>query len=155
MVVDLAVSSRKRLFQHLAKMLAVEDDDAENNPRDLDTVLHTLTRREKLGCTGLGGGIALPHGRIDGLAEPLIAVARLHEAIDYEAPDGVPVWLAVCVIAPSQANETHLQLLAALAQGFSSADFCARVKGAKSAAEVAAYFQAMPIVDADKNDTAT
>ena len=45
-VVDLAVSSRKRLFQHLAKMLAVEDDDAENNPRNLDTVLHTLTRRE-------------------------------------------------------------------------------------------------------------
>ena len=138
-VIDLEVSSRKRLFERMAKLVSAPDDAA-----DLDTVLSTLTQREKLGCTGIGNGIALPHGRIEGFAEPVIAVARLKHAIDYDAPDGVPVWLAVCLLVPAQANETHLRLLAALAARFKSAGFSERLKQSRSAAELAAHFKAAP-----------
>ncbi len=156
-VIDLDVSSRKRLFEQMAKLLASPGDgdggdggdggggddggaDGNDGP-DLDTVLHILTKREKLGCTGIGNGIALPHGRIEGLAEPLMAVARLKHAINYDAPDGVPVWLAVCLLAPVEANETHLRLLAALAARFSARGFPERLRQAPSAAELAAHLK--------------
>lgn len=145
-VIDLDVSSRKRLFEQMAKLLSSRDDDDGgdddgNDGLDLDTVLHILTRREKLGCTGIGNGIALPHGRIEGLAEPVMAVARLRHAINYDAPDGVPVWLAVCLLAPVEANETHLQLLAVLAARFSTPGFSERLKEARSAAALAAHLK--------------
>ncbi|MDA7972634.1 MAG: PTS sugar transporter subunit IIA, partial [Gammaproteobacteria bacterium] len=88
-VIDLDVASRKRLFERMAKLAASRGDGP-----GLDSVLSALTQREKLGSTGIGNGIALPHGRMDGFAEPLIAVARLKRAIHYDAPDGAPVWLA-------------------------------------------------------------
>ena len=157
-VTDLDVSSRKRLFEQMAKLISsrhagagegdgdeVGEDvhDGAHGP-DLDTVLHTLNKREKLGCTGIGNGIALPHGRIEGLAEPVMAVARLRHPINYDAPDGVPVWLAVCLLVPAEANETHLRLLAMLAAGFSTPGFPERLKGAASAAELAAHLKAIP-----------
>ena len=147
-VIDLDVSSRKRLFEQMAKLLASRGGDAGgddgNDGLDFDTVLHILTRREKLGCTGIGDGIALPHGRSEGLAEPVMAVARLKHALSYDAPDGVPVWLAVCLLVPAEANETHLQLLAALATRFSTPGFSERLKAARSAAELAAHLKTIP-----------
>ena len=148
-VIDLDVSSRKRLFEQMAKLLASRggDDggaDAGDDGLDFDTVLHILTRREKLGCTGIGNGIALPHGRSEGLAEPVMAVARLKRAISYDAPDGVPVWLAVCLLVPAEANETHLQLLAALATRFSTPGFSEQLKAARSAAQLAAHLKTTP-----------
>ena len=151
-VIDLDVSSRKRLFEQMAKLLASRgddaggdaSDDAGNNGLDFDTVLHILTRREKLGCTGIGNGIALPHGRSKGLAEPVMAVARLKRAISYDAPDGIPVWLAVCLLVPAEANETHLQLLAALATRFSTPGFSEQLKAARSAAQLAAHLKTTP-----------
>ena len=138
-VIDLEVSSRKRLFEQMAKLVA-----SQHNAPDLDTVLSTLTQREKLGCTGIGNGIALPHGRIEGFAEPVIAIARLKQAIDYDAPDGAPVWLAVCLLVPVEANETHLRLLAALAARFQTPGFPEQLKRCRSAAELAAHFRNAP-----------
>lgn len=161
-VIDLDVSSRKRLFEQMAKLVSAhangvaEASDgasyygASNDKRnvapenvvpDVDAVLHALTKREKLGCTGIGNGIALPHGRIDGFAEPVIAVARLKQAINYDAPDGVPVWLAVCLLVPTDANETHLRLLAALAARFNTPGFPEQLKQSRSAAELLAHFK--------------
>lgn len=153
-VIDLEVSSRKRLFEQMAKLLSSgndnrdEDNDEDDDKRgpDLDTVLHTLTRREKLGCTGIGDGIALPHGRIEGLAEPMMAVARLKHGINYDAPDDVPIWLAVCLLVPVEANETHLKLLAALAACFSTPGFPERLRKARNAAGLAAHFKNAPPV---------
>lgn len=141
-VVDLEVSSRKRLFEAMAALLsgaaaAANDADAPS----LDGVLHTLTKREKLGCTGIGDGVALPHGRIDGLRQPLIAIARLKDGIDYEAPDGKPVWLAVCLLAPGEAANEHLQLLAALAERFKMPGFVERVKQSRTSAELTSQFK--------------
>ena len=141
-VIDLEVSSRKRLFEQMAKLLS----SPEGGP-DVDTVLHTLTKREKLGCTAIGNGVALPHGRIEGLAEPVISVARLRHAISYDAPDGVPVWLAVCLLVPAEANQTHLQLLAALAARFNTPGFPVRLRQAQTATELTAHFKATHFQD--------
>jgi len=132
-VVGLDVGSRKRLFEHMARMVSAQDGAPA-----LDDILATLIKREKLGCTGVGDGIALPHGRLGGLEAPVIAAARLKNAIDYDAPDGNPVWLAVCLLAPVEATSTHLNILAALAGRFAMPEFCAQLKSCGSAAELAA-----------------
>jgi len=131
--VDLEVGSRKRLFEELARMVA-----AEFSAPALDDILATLIKREKLGCTGVGHGIALPHGRLDGLDAPVIAAAKLKDAIDYDAPDGEAVWLAVGLLVPVEATTAHLNILAALAGGFSQPAFCARLRACNTAAELAA-----------------
>ncbi len=137
-VIDLEVSSRKRLFEAMANLVA---SPSRGGGADVDTVLGTLTKREKLGSTGIGNGIALPHGRIEGLAEPVMAAARLKHGIEYDAPDGAPVWLAVCLLAPLEADRTHLRLLAALAARFNTPGFPERLRQAQTARELAAHFK--------------
>ena len=131
--VNLEVGSRKRLFEQFARMVSAQD-----GAPGLDDILATLIKREKLGCTGVGRGIALPHGRLDGLESPVIAAAQLKNAIDYDAPDGQPVWLAVCLLVPVDATSTHLNILAALAASFSDSGFTAQLKSCDSADELAA-----------------
>lgn len=138
-LIDLDVSNRKRLFEQMAKLVICHDEAI-----DVDTVLHVLTQREKLGCTGIGNGIALPHGRIEGLNKPVVAIARLKHAIPYDAPDDIPVWLAVCLLVSAEADDTHLQLLAALAARFNTPGFTEQTKEAQSAAELVAHFKTKP-----------
>ena len=151
-VANLCVASRKRLFERLSELIAskfsaeLEDDESADTSDNIDNVLsaesifETLHDRERLGCTALGKGIALPHGRIAGLSEPVIAVARLEKSISYDAPDGVPVWIAVCLLVPSDANDVHLQLLAGLASRFSDEKFVQDVQSADSDSDLYKLF---------------
>jgi len=86
-------------------------------------VTDALNQREKLCSTGLGQGVAIPHGRIKGLKAPLGAFVRMAAPIPFEAPDGKPVGLIFIMLVPEQANESHLQLLSELAQMFSDREF--------------------------------
>jgi len=86
-------------------------------------VTDALNQREKLCSTGLGQGVAIPHGRIKGLKAPLGAFVRMAKPIPFEAPDGKPVSLIFIMLVPEQANESHLQLLSELAQMFSDREF--------------------------------
>jgi len=86
-------------------------------------VTDALIAREKLCSTGLGQGVAIPHGRIRGLKSPLGAFVQLADAIDFEAPDAKPVNLIFIMLVPEQANESHLQLLSELATMFSDREF--------------------------------
>lgn len=137
---DLEVGSRKRLFEQLARLVS-----SRPGAPALDDILATLIKREKLGCTGVGHGIALPHGRLDGLDAPVIAAARLKTPIDYDAPDGRAVWLAVCLLVPAEATATHLNILAALAGSFSRPEFCAQLKACNNAAELAARLSGVEV----------
>ncbi len=143
-IVGLAIASRKRLFEEFAQLIARSihagpannaGDEIMGRP-DMEQIFATLYDRERLGSTGLGRGIALPHGRIDGLLEPVIAIARLANPIDYDAPDGLPVWLAVCLLVPTAASQTHLNLLAALAAKFNDDHFIGAAQEADSAGEL-------------------
>ena len=129
---DLCVANRKRLFEKFSELIAKNGgiSTSENNGFNSvqEQIFTTLHNRERLGSTALGNGIALPHGRIDGLTEPVIAVAKLEIPIDYDAKGEMPVWLAVCLLVPSKANEIHLNLLAALAAKFDDNEFIREVK---------------------------
>ncbi|NKB62715.1 MAG: hypothetical protein GKR95_11560 [Gammaproteobacteria bacterium] len=128
-VMDLCVASRKRLFEELAQLI-VDNSDAVS---ECDCIFKTLNDRERLGSTGLGKGIALPHGRLEGIDTPIIAAVKLKEAIDYDAIDDQPVWMAICLLVPVDANETHLKLLSRLATGFGEDGFIEKLKQADCA----------------------
>lgn len=103
-------------------------------------VYEALSQREKLGSTGLGQGIAIPHGRIKGLKEAVGAFVHMAQPIDFDAPDNKPVELIFIMLVPEQANETHLQLLSELAQMFSDRAFREGLTEAADVAAVAALF---------------
>ena len=139
-IADMEVTSKKRLLQQFAKLIAENSNGDDGNRLGLDLIFDTLYNRERLGCTALGKGIALPHGRIEGLGKPVISIARLKPPVDYDAPDGLPVWLAVCLLVPTDAPEVHLDLLAVLAEKFSDEQFTAAVKQARTAEALYRFF---------------
>jgi PTS system nitrogen regulatory IIA component len=112
-LLDLAVSSKKRLFEQLG--LHFENRHALSR----GLVFESLFARERLGSTGLGQGVAIPHGRIKGLKEALGAFVRLAQPVPFDAPDGKPVQLVFALLVPEQATEKHLEILSELAQMFS------------------------------------
>jgi len=104
-------------------------------------VASSLAAREKLGSTGLGQGIAIPHGRIHGLREAVGAFARLRKPVPFDAPDGKPVDQLFVLLVPEHATDQHLQLLSELAQMFSERTFRERLTQAPSAAALADVFR--------------
>lgn len=116
-VADLDASSKKRVFEQAGLLFENNQGVARS------TVFDSLFARERLGSTGLGQGIAIPHGRIKGLKEAAGAFMRLSTPVQFDAPDGRPVNLLFVLLVPEQANETHLQLLSELAQMFSDRSF--------------------------------
>lgn len=108
------ISSKKRLMEKIVALLL------QGRPQlDRKTILQTLIERERLGSTGIGHGVALPHGRINGLDEVIGAVAVLDTPLDYDSVDNLPVKLAFGLLVPAEANEQHLKILAYLARLFS------------------------------------
>ena len=114
-VLDMDVSSKKRLFEQIGLLF----ENSRQIPRS--RVFDSFFDRERLGSTGLGYGVAIPHGRIKTLKEPVCAFARTANAIAFESPDGQPVNLVFAMLIPEHANEAHLELLSELAQMFSDA----------------------------------
>ena len=112
-LVDLQVSSKKRLFEQAGLLFENQDGIARS------VVFESLFARERLGSTGLGQGVAIPHGRIKGLKEAQGALLRLAQPVPFDAPDGQPVGLAFVLLVPEKATEKHLQILSELAQMFS------------------------------------
>ena len=109
-VLGLSVTSKKRLFEQVGLLFE------NNHGIERGKVFDSLFARERLGSTGLGEGVAIPHGRIKGLKEALAAVVRLAEPIPFDAPDGKPVGLLVFLLVPEAATEEHLELLSELAE---------------------------------------
>ncbi len=108
---DLTASSKKSLLDQLA-----EEFHADRPDLDERRIFQTLVRREQLGSTAVGHGIALPHGRMAGLERPLAAFSRLREPTDFDALDDQPVSLVFALLVPDEENEQHLQVLARLAR---------------------------------------
>ena len=114
-VLGLDAGSKKRLFEHIGLLF----ENSRQIPRL--RVFDALFDREKLGSTGLGYGVAIPHGRIKTIKEPMCAFVRTAAPIPFEAPDGAPVSLVFAMLVPEHATEAHLELLSELAQMFSDA----------------------------------
>ncbi len=116
-----SLSSKKKSLQYVAQLiedsLDINDDDDEGVDMD---VMDALAAREKLGCTGMGHGIAIPHGRVDFISEPIGALLTLSEAVPFDAPDDIPVDIVFGLLIPEDHNEQHLHILASLASFFHS-----------------------------------
>ena len=134
-MIDLDVSSKKRVFEQVGLLFE------NNNNIARSEVFDSLFAREKLGSTGLGQGIAIPHGRIHGLREAVGAFARLRKPVPFDAPDGKPVDQLFVLLVPEHATDQHLQLLSELAQMFSERTFRERLTQAPSAGALADVFR--------------
>ncbi len=125
-------TSKKKALEELAALLARGVPGIQ--PAD---ILASLMAREKLGSTGLGHGVAIPHGRLAGVSKSVGAFMRLKHPLDYDAHDGQPVDLIFGLLVPQGATETHLKHLTAIAEMFSDTAFCQKARA--SADEAALY----------------
>ncbi|MFN2308496.1 MAG: PTS IIA-like nitrogen regulatory protein PtsN [Gammaproteobacteria bacterium] len=119
-------SSKKRVLEQLSQLLV-----ADLPGLSAEEIFDSLIGRERLGSTGLGHGVAIPHGRMGGLKAPIGAFIHLENGIDFDALDRHPVDLLFALLVPQESTSEHLQLLAQLAQMFSDADFSARLRASR------------------------
>ena len=113
-LLDVEMGSKKGLFEYVGQLFGSHLGVVSRIIQD------SLISREKLGSTGLGQGIAIPHGRIKGLKSATGVLIRLNPAMDFDAPDQIPVKLVFMLFVPMQATDLHLQILGELAQLFSN-----------------------------------
>jgi PTS IIA-like nitrogen-regulatory protein ptsN len=111
-VLDMEVGSKKRLFETVSQLLEA------NSGLPHTAVFDCLFAREKLGSTGLGQGVAIPHGRDESFTQPVGAFVRTADPIEFDAPDGKPVSLVFVLLVPQDAAGEYLELLSQLAARF-------------------------------------
>ena len=109
--VNTMVSSAKKLLEEMARLLTKALDD---EVREKD-IYHQLLEREKLGNTGIGNGVALPHSRCEFATTAVVAIISLEQAVDYDSIDKQAVDLAFGLLVPKDASQEHLNLLANIA----------------------------------------
>ena len=126
--VSVKVSSKKRMLEELAELLS-----RQLPGMDQHTVFSTLTERERLGSTGIGQGVALPHGRLNGIQEPIAAALKLHQPLHFDAIDDLPITMVIGLLVPAEATDQHLRILSDLAGAFSDGSFRRAVGDASDA----------------------
>jgi len=126
-VCDFDATSKKRALEQLSDMIA-SDSSPNLLPKD---VVESLIARERLGSTGIGYGVAIPHGRIKNTDHAIAAFAKLHEGIDFDAADNQNVDLLFALLVPEDSTNEHLQLLAQLAEMFSDEEFRTKLRATK------------------------
>lgn len=129
-IVGVDVTSKKRAFEEAGLLF----ESLHSLSRALIT--DSLFARERLGSTGLGHGVAIPHGRIKGLKAPMAAVLQLAQPIGFDAPDEQPVSLLIFLLVPEAATQKHLEILSEIAELLSDGEQREKIKTAASADEL-------------------
>ncbi|WP_221797560.1 PTS IIA-like nitrogen regulatory protein PtsN [Oceanobacter mangrovi] len=124
---DVDVTSKKKLLEFIASLVA---DDISGS--SADEVFERLLGRERLGSTGIGEGIAIPHCRLRQCGQAIGVLLRLQQAIDFDSIDKQPVDLVFALLVPEEATDEHLQILATLAGNFSQPDYRQQLRDAAS-----------------------
>ncbi len=133
-LLDSESTSKKRVFERVGLLFENQMQIARSQ------VFDSLFAREKLGSTGLGQGVAIPHGRIPKLREATAAFVRTATPIPFDAPDGQPVTLIFVLLVPELATDLHLQILGELAQMFSDIQFRQRLQNCEDGASIHQLF---------------
>lgn len=141
-VADLPVANKKALFQSLGQLAERALGLSAKN------VLERLNERERLGTTGFGGGVAIPHGRLPDLDGIRAAFVRLDKPIDYGAIDDLPVDLVFMLLSPTDAGAEHLKALAQVSRRLRDRAFVAKLRGAGSPDALYALFASAESRDA-------
>jgi nitrogen PTS system EIIA component len=129
-LVDSPAVDRRAVFEEVALLLEGKTGVKRAS------ILDSLLARERLGSTGLGQGIAIPHGRVRGLREAVGAFVRTRNSIDFEAPDERPVNLIFVLLVPERSTDLHLEILGELAQMFSNRELRAKLAAAPDSLDV-------------------
>lgn len=129
LLLDVDITCAKHAFRMVAEKVATESG---LNDRQ---IIDALVERERLGSTGVGGGISIPHARFEGLKKPISCFLRLNDMIDLDAPDDKPIKLIFVLLAPEDANADHLKVLARIARIMRSPDNQAALKQNNTSAE--------------------
>jgi nitrogen PTS system EIIA component len=138
----LVAPNKKTLFQQLA---AIANDVHQVSSA---LVIERLTERERLGSTGFGGGIAIPHGKIDGLERVVGVFARLTQPVDFASIDDEPVDLVFMLLSPTDAGADHLKALAQVSRVLRDKGFVAKLRGAANDDALLALFDSGETRDA-------
>ena len=125
------VTSKKRALEEVSGLIAGAQPDLVETE-----IFDCLLARERLGSTGIGHGVAIPHGRLKSVTHPIGAFAALEKGVDFDAMDGAPVDLVCALVVPIESTEEHLQILAALAALFSDERLRENMRRAASAEEL-------------------
>jgi nitrogen PTS system EIIA component len=133
-MIDVRTSDKARLLRELAGWAAV----ALDLPADL--VANALSKREELGSTGTGGGVAIPHARLDGVSKPFGMLVRLAKAIDFDSIDGQPVDIVFVLLLPAKSQGEQLNALACAARALRDPD---ALRDLRRAADEAALYRAV------------
>lgn len=133
-LLDAESTSKKRVFERVGLLFE------NNNQIARSQVFDSLFAREKLGSTGLGQGVAIPHGRIGKLRDATAAFVKTSHPIPFDAPDGLPVTLIFVLLVPERATDLHLQILGELAQMFSDQQFRNRLLACEDAPSIHQLF---------------
>lgn len=121
------INSKKAALEYLAGMLG-----AETPSHSSTEIFDSLIARERLGSTGLGNGISIPHGRMTGLERTMGAFLKIDEGVDFDAMDNQPVDMFFALLVPEECTDEHLKLLAALAERFSQDNFLSALRAAEN-----------------------
>ena len=127
-LVRVDATSKKRAFEEAGLLF----ESLHGLSRAL--VTDSLFSRERLGSTGLGHGVAIPHGRIKGLKSPMAAVFQLETPIGFDAPDDIPVGLLIFLLVPEAATQKHLEILSEIAELLSDAALRDKMRNSADAA---------------------
>jgi len=125
-LINFEATSKKQMLNELCKLA--------NKKFNLDerTLLENLTKREKLGSTAVGNGIAIPHANISGISEPRLLVATLSEGLDFNAADDQPIDIVFLLLAPDNEGSEHLQALALVSRLLRNNELTNKLRGCKS-----------------------
>lgn len=110
-------SDKNDLFSQIAELLKNQCSC------EASAIITSLIEREQLASTGLGHAVAVPHGRLEGLKEPVAALIRLEEALPFDSPDNIPVQLLITLLIPHNVQQKHLEILSEVAEMFSDVSF--------------------------------
>jgi PTS system nitrogen regulatory IIA component len=133
-LLDSESTSKKRVFERVGLLFENSHQIARSQ------VFDSLFAREKLGSTGLGQGVAIPHGRVKNLRDGIAAFIKTQTPIPFDSPDGQLVNLIFVLLVPERATDVHLQLLAELAQMFSDKNFREQLQNSNDAEEIYQLF---------------
>ncbi len=134
-MLDVKSTSKKNLLEFIASKMSQYHENAK------DIIFEKLYEREKLGTTGLGRGIAIPHARIPDIIEPEIIVIKLETPLNYEALDGNDVDIVFALIVPEKKDSLHIDILASIANMLEDKSFLLDLRNSSSSSEIQMYIK--------------
>lgn len=130
-IADLQATDKRELLDEMVTDLSVKVAGLNR-----ERVLESLLEREKLGSTGIGHGVAIPHGKVKAIDEILVSFGRSRKGVDFNATDDKPVYLFFMIVAPENSTAAHLKILASISHLLKSQEFRTKLRSASSQAEL-------------------